>query len=592
MAEAAPASEFKPHLFGKFFLLQRLAMGGMAEIYRARVPGAGGFEKELVVKRILPARAQDQGFIKMLVNEAKLTVQLTHSNIAQVYECGRIDGTYFISMELVNGVSLKEMMQAFTRAGQAISPEQAIFMVLQLLTGLDYAHKKTDSQGRPLQIVHCDVSPDNALVSWEGEMKLLDFGIARAATGLSNYKEGMLMGKLGYVAPEQASLERKWDHRVDIFAAGIILYELLTKQKPFPKATDVESLVQSRKARVVPPTSVDPRLPRDLDGIVAKALAYDPDDRYPDARSFADALVDVLFPTPQSSIQDLLGKQMQQVFSEKIVRQRAARAHDPLIMKVLANLAEKQAKAEYERLSAQSAPAFATESADALFEPHLAAGSTDGSSLETPRPAPRRPSRPRTVVLEGVRVRTALLVGLLVAAAGAAGLHYGETWLRPGVLVVTSEPPGAAVSLDGTPTGQVTPAVLEDVILSTRHDVALEGAGLRGAAVAVEPVPGKMVRRVHARLQTALGSFTVRSVPAGAEVRVDERVIGATPVTISKVRMDERHRIDLTLVGYDLDQFVVLPEKDGTEFSRTLARTEARPKEKAPEPKGRDKGRP
>jgi len=223
VADAPASAEFKPHAFGKFFLLQRLAVGGMAEIFRARVVGAAGFEKELVVKRILPNRARDQGFISMLVNEAKLTVQLTHSNIAQIYECGIVDGNYFISMELVNGVSMKEVMQAFSRAGATISPEQAIYMVLQLLHGLDYAHRKTDGQGNALQIVHCDVSPDNCLVSFEGELKLLDFGIARAATSLSNYKEGMLMGKLGYVAPEQASLETRWDHRVDIFAAGIIL---------------------------------------------------------------------------------------------------------------------------------------------------------------------------------------------------------------------------------------------------------------------------------------------------------------------------------------------------------------------------------
>src|SRR5512140_999679 len=314
----------------------------MAEIFRARVVGAAGFEKELVVKRILPSRSRDQGFISMLVNEAKLTVQLTHGNIAQIYECGIIDGDYFISMELVNGVSMKEMMQAFARAGAQLSPEESIFLVLQLLQGLAYAHRKTDPAGTPLQIVHCDVSPDNCLLSWEGEVKLLDFGIARAATGLSNYKEGMLMGKLGYVAHEQASLERQWDHRVDIFAAGIILYELLTKQKPFPKATDVESLIESRRARVVPPTSIDPRLPKDVDAIIARALAYDPDRRYPDARACADALVDVLFPTPHSAIQDHLGKQMQQVFAEKITRQRAGRAHDPLIMKVLYNAAQQQ----------------------------------------------------------------------------------------------------------------------------------------------------------------------------------------------------------------------------------------------------------
>jgi serine/threonine protein kinase len=146
--QASGGSEFKPHLFGKFFLLQRVAVGGMAEIYRARVPGAGGFEKELVVKRILPARAQDQGFIKMLVNEAKLTVQLTHSNIAQIYECGSIEGNYFISMELVNGVSLKEMMAAFA-GGRDLTPEQAIFVVLQLLHGLDYAHRRSTPKGAP-----------------------------------------------------------------------------------------------------------------------------------------------------------------------------------------------------------------------------------------------------------------------------------------------------------------------------------------------------------------------------------------------------------------------------------------------------------
>jgi serine/threonine protein kinase len=579
VVEAAPAIpvEFKPHLFGKFFLLQRLAVGGMAEIFRARVPGAGGFEKELVVKRILPARAQDEGFIKMLVNEAKLTVQLTHSNVAQVYECGKIDGNYFISMELVNGVSLKEMMQAFARTGTPLSPEQAIFMVLQLLTGLDYAHKKTDGAGTPLQVVHCDVSPDNALVSWEGEVKLLDFGIARAATGLSNYKEGMLMGKLGYVAPEQASLERRWDHRVDLFAAGILLYELLTKQKPFPKATDVESLITARKARVVPPTAIDPRLPKEIDAIVARALAYDPEQRFADARAFAGALVDVLFPTPQSAIQDLLGRQMQQVFADKIGRQRSSRAHDPLIMKVLSNLAEKQAQGEYERLSGRAvtpAAGFgpATPSA-AAFQPELP---PPRLVTEPARPA-RSPSPPRPVVRAGVRPVTAVLSGLVLALTGAAALHYAEIWLRPGTLVVTSDPPGADVSVDGVRVGQVTPAVVEGLVLSRRHEVALDGAGVRSMTLPIEPLPGKLVRRVHATLETALGALRIESEPAGAVVQVDGRRVGITPVTVLGVRLDERHRIDLVLPGHDVDQFVVLPERDGTRFTRRLGRPGGEP---------------
>jgi serine/threonine protein kinase len=548
-------SDFKPHVFGKFFLLQRLAVGGMAEIYRAKVSGAGGFEKELVVKRILPARAQDQGFIKMLINEAKLTVQLTHNNIAQIYECGAIDGNFFIAMELVNGVSLKEMMSSFSRAGAAISPEQAIFMVLQLLQGLDYAHKKTDAQGNALKIVHCDISPDNCLLSFQGEVKLLDFGIARAATGLSNYKEGMLMGKLGYVAPEQASLEQAWDHRVDIFAAGIILYELLTRQRPFPKAHDVESLIQSRKAKVAPPTAVDERLPKELDAIMARALAYDPEKRYPEARAFADALVDMLFPTPHSAIQDLLGKQMHQVFGERIARQRGARAHDALVMKVLKNASERQ-PANYENFT----------------DMHSISGASPIGEQAEPSPGRamrEAPGRTRTVRV-GIPLGRAVAAGLLAAGLATAALVAGSIYLVPGVLVVTSEPAGAQLLLDGKPVATTTPAVIENVRLSRAHSVLLSAPDRRSVSLEVRPRWGELVRRVHADLPTALGALRVESDPPGASVRLDGEPMGSTPLTVDGIRMDQRHRIDLTLAGHEIDQFVVLPEKDGARFSRKL----------------------
>jgi eukaryotic-like serine/threonine-protein kinase len=571
LADAPASSEFKPHAFGKFFLLQRLAVGGMAEIFRARVVGAAGFEKELVVKRILPSRSRDQGFISMLVNEAKLTVQLTHSNIAQIYECGIIDGTYFISMELVNGVSMKEVMQAFARAGAILSPEQAIFMVVQLLHGLDYAHRKVDGLGNPLQIVHCDVSPDNCLISFEGELKLLDFGIARAATGLSNYKEGMLMGKLGYVAPEQATLETRWDHRVDIFASGIVLYELLTRQKPFPKATDVDSLVISRKAKVVPVTTIDPRLPKELDQILAKALAYDPAKRYADARSFAEALVDVLFPTPHSAISDHLNTQMHQVFAERIAKQRQARAHDALIMKVLANLAERpnqtQRFAGGPALTPEPGRFAAADGTHPELEP-LAVNGEGHFDAHTPS-IPRLARRP-VMVRRGVAWSAVALVALISAAGGAGGIWFGMPYLRRGSLVVTSEPTGAEISLDGMPTGQRTPAVIEDVEVQQLHELILSGPRLRPTSVAVRPEPGRMTLRAHAQLESAVGVIEVASDPAGAEVRFDDHPVGVTPITIGDVRLDQRHRIDLKLGGYEIDQVVVLPEKDGTHFKRRL----------------------
>ncbi len=579
MAEAASqsaSSEFKPHLFGKFFLLQRLAVGGMAEIYRARVPGAripgepGGFEKELVVKRILRARSQDQNFIKMLVREAILTVQLTHSNIAQVYECGTIDGNYFISMELVAGVSMKEMMHAFVRAGTQLTPEQSIFLVLQLLQGLAYAHRKADPAGNPLKIVHCDVSPDNCLLSWEGEVKLLDFGIARAATGLSNYKEGMLMGKLGYVAPEQASLEKSWDHRVDVFAAGIILYELLTKQKPFPKATDVESLIESRKAKVVPPTAIDPRLPKDVDAIIAKALAYDPEKRYSDARSFADALVDVLFPTPHSAIQDHLAMQMQQTFAEKIQRARQARAHDPLIMKVLYNAAQQEAQADLSPVVTPAPGGFST--IDTRTPPRM-----------TPATPPkRRARRPQAIITEGVSLWKAAFFGLLVAAVAGAGFHYGMPWIRAGAVIVTSDPPGLSIALDGAKTSLTTPAVVEDVVLSRPHQVTLSGPGVKELTLPVPLSPGQLVARVHARVASTMGSITVESEPPGASVVFDGKPAGTTPATIHDLRLDSRHRIDLALPGYEIDQFVVLPEKDGQRYVRRLSRGDGKGRRPGP----------
>ncbi len=563
-AQTPAAPDFKPHVFGKFFLLQRLAVGGMAEIFRAKVAGAEGFEKELVVKRILPARSQDQGFITMLVNEAKLTVQLTHNNVTQIYECGSIDGTYFISMELVNGVSLKDMMVSFARAGTAITPEQSIYIVLQLLQGLEYAHKRADAQGNPLRVVHCDVSPDNMLVSWQGEVKLLDFGIARAATGLSNYKEGMLMGKLGYVAPEQASLERAWDHRVDIFAAGIVLYELLTKQKPFQRAVDVESLIQSRQGKVVPPSAIDERLPKELDGIVLKALAANPDDRYPDARSFADALVDVLFPTPHTAIQDHLGRQMHQVYIERITRQRAARAHDALVMKVLRNVAEQQRAAVYDSV----ARAETTGSVPRSELPDLGTPSIDIDVDRAPqRQVPLGPERVRTVRVGAARaIVLGVLAGLGVAAAGFAV----APWLVDGALVVSSTPPGAQITVDGKPVPGTTPLVVERIRLSDPHEIRAVAPGRRAATLAVRAELGRLARTVHLELPSALGSLTVESEPTGAEVQVDGRPAGRTPVTLTDLRVDERHRIDLSLPGHDVDQFVVLPEKDGPRVVRKL----------------------
>jgi hypothetical protein len=320
---------------------------------------------------------------------------------------------------------------------------------------------------------------------------------------------------------------------------------------------------------VVPPTAIAPRLPKDVDAIVVKALAYEPEDRYPDARSFADALVDVLFPTPQSSIQDHLAQQIKQVFAEKIAKQRQARAHDPLIMKVLSNAAELRAQAERGSV-ATPAPGFASIEAP---EPQL-------QPLHDSQRVARRPPRIR-VVERGVRTSTAIAVALVLAAAGAAAAHLGAPWLRPGVVLVTSDPPGLEVTFDGRKTEQVTPAAVEGVVLSRPHVVTLGGPRVKELTLPVpRPGPGALVARVHGRLESALGAITIESVPPGADVVLDDRPAGRTPATLAGVKLDARHRIDLVLPGHEIDQFVVLPEKDGLRFTRRLSRIE--PKEKAP----------
>jgi hypothetical protein len=583
MSEAAqgtpPPDAFKPASFGKYFLLQRMAAGGMAEIYRAKTIGAGGFEKELVVKRILPAQSRDQGFVKMLINEAKLTVSLTHNNIAQIFECGAIGGDYFIAMELVNGVSLKEIMATFAKAQQVLTPEQSIFLVLQMLQGLEYAHKKTDGQGKPLKIVHCDISPDNVLVSYQGEVKLADFGIARAATGLSNYKDGMLMGKLGYVAPEQASLEKGFDHRVDIFAAGIILYELLTRSKPFPRATDVESLIECRKAKVLPPSSHSDKMPREIDEVILKALAYEPEDRFADAKAFGDALVDILFPTPQSTIQDLICRQMQQVFSQRIERASSARAHDALVMKVLVNAAVQQQQAQ-QRFAGGNTPAptpldgsvagGGEELALAVAGPMLANGPSS-SGVAT---APGRPTivrAPREIRTVRVGWLPAILVGVVCAVLGASALTAAQPYLRDGVVVITSAPPGAVVKFDGEEQRVTTPIVLDGVNMAVVHTVEITYPDYKGQSHELKPKLGRLVQRVHAPLEIAVGTLTIDSDPTNAEISINGKPAGTTPTTVRKVRLDERHRIDIKKNGYEVDQFVVLPEKDGTRFQRRLS---------------------
>ena len=226
----------KPIQFGKYFLLDRINVGGMAEVFKAKAFGVEGFERLLAVKRILPNIAEDEEFITMFIDEAKIAVQLNHANICQIFDLGKVEDSYFIALEFVHG---KDVRAIFDRCkqkpvdGQTAMPiAQACFIVMKACEGLDYAHNKRDGQGREMTLVHRDVSPQNILISYEGEVKLIDFGIAKAAGKMSKTQQGILKGKFGYMSPEQVR-GLPLDRRSDVFSLGIVLYEMVAGKRPF-----------------------------------------------------------------------------------------------------------------------------------------------------------------------------------------------------------------------------------------------------------------------------------------------------------------------------------------------------------------------
>ncbi|MCA9670628.1 MAG: serine/threonine protein kinase, partial [Myxococcales bacterium] len=285
---------FKPVQFGKYYLTERIAVGGMAEIFKAKLYGVSGFEKPMVVKQILPQYARNAEFIKMFIDEAKIAVSLTHGNIIPVYELGRIDGVYFIAMEYVHGKNLGEILESARDRRMQLSIDDAVYIAIETCKGLDYAHRRTDAQGSSLGLVHRDISPPNVMVSMTGEVKLADFGIAKATHKLGNTEAGVVKGTYGYMSPEQL-LGDVVDHRTDIFSCGILLYEMLTGRRLFGGGSELEAMERVKEARVQAPSTMSSRVPSALDPIVARALAKDPADRYATANEFQLELSRFLF---------------------------------------------------------------------------------------------------------------------------------------------------------------------------------------------------------------------------------------------------------------------------------------------------------
>ncbi len=282
----------------RYRVIEKIASGGMAEVFRAESAGLEGFKKTVAIKRVLPHLSEKKQFIGMFLDEARVCAHLSHSNCVQVFDIGVGDNTYFIVMEYVDGADLKAIIERHRKFGQPIPVEIATLICLKICEGLSYAHDLRDSHGKPLHIVHRDMSPPNVLITRHGEVKIVDFGLAKANSQLEHSEPGIIKGKFGYLSPEAAK-GLPIDHRTDIFAVGIILWEMLAGKRLFMGDTDLATVRQVQDAIVPPLRQYNPAVSPNLERVLAKALAGDPEARYRSAKDFGRDLNALLFESSQ-----------------------------------------------------------------------------------------------------------------------------------------------------------------------------------------------------------------------------------------------------------------------------------------------------
>ncbi len=317
---SAPAGLPKKTM-GRYELLALLAMGGMAEIYLARLTGLRGFERLAVVKRIRPHLAREPRFVEMFIHEARLAARLNHANIVQIYDLGRDGDDLYIAMEYLDGENLAYLVQRCAALKRPLPFELAAGILAQVCDGLDHAHALTDEAGNPLHLVHRDVSPQNVIVQYDGQVKLVDFGIAKAAGSSSTTKVGTLKGKVAYMSPEQCCAA-EMDGRSDVFSLGIILWELLARRRLYKRDHDVATLHAIVYGPLTPVRSVRPEVPRGLDRVASRALEKEPGKRFATAGEMGEALREALREAGLRCGPRDVSAMMGEVFAERALRRR------------------------------------------------------------------------------------------------------------------------------------------------------------------------------------------------------------------------------------------------------------------------------
>lgn len=548
--------------YGRYQLVKKLATGGMAQIFLALQEGVEGFRKTVVLKRILPHLAENDDFITMFLDEARIAARLNHPNIAQIFDLGAHEDSYFIAMEYVHGEDVRRVWKQAERMGREIPVPLVCRLVIEACSGLDYAHKKADGSGRPLDIVHRDVSPQNIIVSFEGYVKIVDFGIAKAADQATITRSGVLKGKYSYMSPEQAAGQHI-DCRSDVFAIGVVLYELLTGVRLFKRTNDLQTLNAVMECAVEPPSKVNPRCPTDLDPIVLKALAKDVGARYPEARALAADLERWLLGNQHVASTAELGAFMQELYAERLAQEAeegrlqvleldGSRVNEPATP-------ASQRNSRSGHRSQRSAPAGAytrsQKSAGAGREP-----SPGGL------PSPRSSSAGRNLPLGPARSAPSLRGTPRVPAGATSAERPGlRSTLEPPVPLEPLEPaggPGARTASRGDGLRARLDAVFPEtrrapepsLPTETFRDRAVSGARSRlvRSAVFVLAVAAALAfgwRYFNAPPEVVL---SVRTEPWGAQLLLDGQPIPGCPAAPCRIEgvSPGLHRIEAELAGY------------------------------------------
>jgi len=607
-----------PIRFGKYLLLERINVGGMAEVFKAKAFGVQGFERLLAIKRILPNMAEDDEFINMFVDEARIAVQLSHSNVVQIYELGKFNESYYIAMEYILGRDLRQIFDRFRKAERTFPIPAAAFVASKICDGLDYAHRKNDPTGAPLNLIHRDVSPQNILVSYEGAVKITDFGIAKAEDRASKTQAGVLKGKFGYMSPEQVR-GMDIDRRSDIFALGILLYEMVTGERLFLGESDFSTLEKVRAAEVPSPTEYNSEIPEELERILLKTLARDRDERYQWASELHDDLQRFLIVDHTIYNAKNLSALLREEYQEDI-EEEMRKAED--FMRIGAKEAQIEPEVSMHEPSgtapSQVAPAPAWQvppedndktmifeafadfaSAETTVAPSLsemmAAGPSTASQVVSPdgpptgvgmRPEPSevphpaqtsRPASTRRPLPKKSNLGPVIIgVTLMLCAAIIAGAWYLTPSENVGSIFVTSVPvKDIRVFLDGELIGKTTPISRNDIPLG-EHMITGKAEGFADKVYSFLLAPGQPAH-IEFRMEqiapsapeaTLDGVIQVVSEPAGAYVRVNGVSRGETPLTISQLDRSKLVLLELAKAGHETKNLEI--RFDSNEFKKLI----------------------